>query len=178
MPLSWLKISFSSLTWKDRRKAAWNASPYFPYILNLIPASTPTHPARIMLPSVATPLMGVFSCLAYISPCSHPGSICFHIWGINADINELKTDVFMLKGQTFLVPSALLRDLRSSLSPFIHALTGPTTPQKALANFLQKDTELLPNVPLHNRLYLMGLWRLGCHTLPHTLFVNIQCSSC
>ena len=49
-------------------------------------------------------------------------------------------------------------------NPFIHALTEPTPTTKALADFQQKNTELLPSVPLHNWLHLMRLCMLKCHT--------------
>lgn len=61
-----------------------------------------------------TTLMGGFSCLGSISPCSYPGRIPFHIWGINSAINEVETGIFSLKGRLFLFPSALfLWDLHS-----------------------------------------------------------------
>lgn len=51
---------------------------------------------------LATTLMGVFSCLGSISPCSHPGCCLFPIGG--TDINEVETGIFSLKGRPFLVP--------------------------------------------------------------------------
>lgn len=67
--------------------------------------------------------MGIFSCLIYISPSSHPHIIPFQAYLRNRDINEVKTGVFRLKGQTFLVPSALV--LWDLLSTRVHSFMLP-----------------------------------------------------
>lgn len=78
-----------------------------------------------------------------------------HVRGINTDINRvanssygLRTQLLLVPPQLSLTPSLVGRTLISN--PFIHALTEPTPTTKALADFQQKNTELLPSVPLHN----------------------------
>lgn len=129
--------------------------------------------------SVIMTLMGVFSCLIYISPFSHPHITRFQPHFRKEDVNEVKTGVFRLKGQQF--PRPLSSRLVGFTLDFesIHSCSfWANNTTKALANFQQKNTERLPNVPLYHRLYLMGLCRLKCHTLPRTPFAQYLMFPC
>lgn len=94
---------------------------------------------RMEILSVVMKSMGVFSCLTYISPSSHPSITRFQPYLRNEDINEVKTGVFRLKGQPFPRPlSSRLVGFTLNSSPFIHAPSGPTTQQRLWLIFNRK----------------------------------------
>lgn len=70
------------------------------------------------------------------------------------------------KHNHLLVPLSSLSLLCDLLSYLItHSCSDwANSTTKDLADSQQKNTELLPNVPLHNWLHLMGLCMLKCHT--------------
>lgn len=134
---------------------------------------------RIKILSVLTTLMGVFfSLIYYISPSSHPHFICFQPYLRTGDINEVKTGVFRLKGYRSSSPLLSSCGIYSQLESIHSCSYWANNTTKALANCQQKNTELLPNVPLYNWLYLMGLSRLKCHPLPHPPFAQYPLFPC
>lgn len=120
---------------------------------------------RIEILSVVTSCIFLFNIhLTFLSP-SH------HIWGMGT-LMKLKLEYLGWKDSRSSSPQLSSCGIYSQLESIHSCSYWANNTTKALANFQQKNTGLLPNVPLYNWLYLMGLCRLKCHTFPHTPFTQ------